>query len=141
VVLFNTSTLAHKGRWGASTPSEPGELVDKCATDPFIERYLDPSIGSADESRSVIIEAQRICFTDASSDWAKFHHHHRHIRFNPVRNGDELAAHIEQRWFSPLLTNKFMLDVDEDSTSDDTLFIYDEGTGYPSDKLQDRQTR
>jgi hypothetical protein len=27
VVLFNTSTVAHQGRWGASTPSHPFDQV------------------------------------------------------------------------------------------------------------------
>jgi hypothetical protein len=80
-----------------------GVLVNLCATDPFIERHLDPKIQLADAAPSVKEEALRICFSSGTGGWQDFHHHHRHVRFHRMQNGDELADYIERTWVQPLL--------------------------------------
>lgn len=83
-----------------------GVLVRLCATDPFIERHLDPKIQLADAAPSVKEEALRICFSSGTGGWQDFHHTHRHVRFNRMQNGNELADYIERVWIQPLLQTR-----------------------------------
>lgn len=80
-----------------------GTMVKLCATDPFIERDLDPRIRAATADRDVIAEAERICFSSQGGGWQIFHHHHRHLRLNRIANGDEIADWIEETMIQPLL--------------------------------------
>lgn len=91
-------------------------LVRLCATDPFIESYLDPKIQTADEEKKVIGEALRICYSRKGGGWEVMHHHHHHIRFNALKDGDRVAEYIERKWIAPLLQEKPTIVLDTDLT-------------------------
>jgi hypothetical protein len=83
--------------------ARPGKMVRLCATDPYIQRDLDPRIRATDEAATLKAEAERICFSSNSGGWEKFHHHHRHLRLEKLTDGDEMAEYIEEAFIKPLL--------------------------------------
>lgn len=88
---------------GQLEDSLQGRLVRLCATDRYIDRYLHPKIQTADARSSVKAEALRILFSSEDGGWAKYHHHHRHLRLSSLQNGDEIARRIERAFIQPLL--------------------------------------
>lgn len=124
-------------------------LIRLCATDPYIEPYLDPKIQIASERPEVVAEALRICYSSNGGGWEVYHHHHRHIRFNRMRNGDEIAAYIETAWIQPLLQARPIPVLIEDKQEDDApdapiyppseIYLFDETDADDKKKEQPAQ--